>query len=219
MGPRPSGGHIGVFRFAGWVAARGGLATVDPMSTAPTPPPIDDKDWTWVLERPCPECGFEAGTVDASDVASMLRANAAEWQDLLRRPDTDRLRARPDAEHWSALEYACHVRDVFEIYDQRLALMLAEDGPHYPNWDQDASAVEGRYDQADPGEVAAQLMAAGLRLAARFDTVGSYQWARTGFRGDGARFTVETFARYFIHDPVHHLDDVAKGFVALGDAS
>ena len=20
----------------------------------------DTKDWTWVLERPCPECGFEA---------------------------------------------------------------------------------------------------------------------------------------------------------------
>ena len=23
----------------------------------------DDKDWTWVLERPCPECGFDAATV------------------------------------------------------------------------------------------------------------------------------------------------------------
>ncbi|HEY5013683.1 MAG TPA: DinB family protein, partial [Acidimicrobiia bacterium] len=20
----------------------------------------DTKDWTWVLERPCPECGFDA---------------------------------------------------------------------------------------------------------------------------------------------------------------
>jgi hypothetical protein len=34
------------------------------------------------------------------------------------------------------------------------------------------------------------------------------QWERTGRRSDGARFTVETFARYFIHDPVHHLYDV-----------
>jgi hypothetical protein len=34
------------------------------------------------------------------------------------------------------------------------------------------------------------------------------QWQRPGRRSDGARFTVETFARYFIHDPVHHLYDV-----------
>jgi hypothetical protein len=34
------------------------------------------------------------------------------------------------------------------------------------------------------------------------------QWQRTGNRSDGARFTVETFARYFAHDPVHHLYDV-----------
>ena len=24
----------------------------------------DTKDWTWVLDRPCPECGFEASTRD-----------------------------------------------------------------------------------------------------------------------------------------------------------
>jgi hypothetical protein len=34
------------------------------------------------------------------------------------------------------------------------------------------------------------------------------QWARTGRRSDGAAFTVESFARYFVHDPVHHLHDV-----------
>ena len=42
------------------------------------------------------------------------------------------------------------------------------------------------------------------------------QWQRTGSRSDGAAFTVATFARYFVHDPVHHLDDVARGFAALG---
>ena len=27
-------------------------------------------------------------------------------------------------------------------------------------------------------------------------------------RSHGAAFTVETFGRYFMHDPIHHLDDV-----------
>ena len=36
-------------------------------ATAPDPdfPPVpaDTKDWTWVMERPCPECGFVAAEV------------------------------------------------------------------------------------------------------------------------------------------------------------
>jgi hypothetical protein len=36
------------------------------------------------------------------------------------------------------------------------------------------------------------------------------QWQRTGNRSDGKRFTVESFARYMMHDPVHHLWDVSR---------
>ena len=38
------------------------------------------------------------------------------------------------------------------------------------------------------------------------DTVAD--WTRPGRRSDGASFTIETFAKYLIHDPVHHLWDV-----------
>jgi hypothetical protein len=56
--------------------------------------------------------------------------------------------------------------------------------------------------------VAAELTTAAAALADRFAAVGGDQWLRPGRRGDGAAFTVETFGRYFIHDPVHHLYDV-----------
>ena len=45
-------------------------------------------------------------------------------------------------------------------------------------------------------------------IANHFQGVTGDQWQRTGNRSDGASFTVETFARYFIHDPLHHLYDV-----------
>ena len=82
----------------------------------------DTKDWTWVLERRCPECGFDTSGF--------------------------------------------------------------------------------------PAEVAAELRQAAFAIAGRFESVTGDQWRRTGNRGDGARFTVETFARYLVHDPVHHLYDV-----------
>ena len=172
-----------------------------------TPDPIipDTKDWTWVLHRPCPECGFDTRTLAREEIATRLRDNAARWEPVLRRPD---VRQRPAPGVWSPLEYACHMRDVFTLYDYRLGLMLNQDDPLYPNWDQDETAVAGRYGEQDPEQVLAELRATAAALADHFDLVRDEQQQRPGRRSDGAVFTVETFARYFIHDPVHHLHDV-----------
>jgi hypothetical protein len=167
----------------------------------------DEKDWTWVLERPCHECGFEAATVPPESVASLLRANAAAWVVVLRGTD-EAVRAPPVEDRWSALEYACHVRDVCALYHHRLDLMLHEDDPLYPNWDQDATAVAERYGEQDPAIVSVQLLDAATGLADAFDGVQGEQWLRTGRRGDGARFSIAGFSRYLLHDPVHHLYDV-----------
>ena len=134
----------------------------------------------------------------------MIMANAAAWQRAL---EGD-ARTRPEPRPWSPLEYGCHVRDVFRLFDQRLELMLSQDDPLFPNWDQDETAVADRYAEQDPAEVAAALRQAAFAIAGRFESVTGGQWQRPGRRSDGARFTVETFARYFIHDPVHHLYDV-----------
>ena len=166
----------------------------------------DTKDWTWVARETCPECGFNGSEIEPTGVPGLLRENAAAWQ-LVLTGDAD-VRTRPRPDRWSALEYACHVRDVCKLYDQRLVLMLTEDGPRYPNWDQDATAVEERYNEQDPRAVAAELEDAAGRLAERFEEVSGPQWERTGFRSDGAEFTGDSFARYFIHDPIHHLYDV-----------
>jgi hypothetical protein len=169
----------------------------------------DDKDWTWVLDRPCPECGFEAGHVDLVSFPAQLRSLAPPWEAVLARSD---VAERPDDQTWSPLEYACHTRDVFRLYDLRLHLMLDEDDPHYPNWDQDETAVAEAYNQQDPSAVYRELAEAAEQVAASFEQVPGDDWQRTGLRSDGAHFSVETFASYFIHDPVHHLHDVGVPF-------
>jgi hypothetical protein len=168
----------------------------------------ETRNWTWVLDRVCPECGFDASLFPAPDVSGLTLRVASAWVALLRAEPADDLRRRPVAGRWSALEYACHVRDVLRLFDERLRLMLTVDNPAYPNWDQDVTAVEDRYREQDPVQVAADLATAAATVAARFATVTGDQWSRNGERSDGARFTVEAFARYFIHDPVHHLWDV-----------
>lgn len=172
----------------------------------PMPIPPDNKDWTWVLRRPCSECGLDTQSFVGKDVGEMLRRNATAWEEILSRGEAIRERPRPDK--WSPLEYACHVRDVLVLYSERLELMLHDDGPHFPDWDQNITAGERRYDLSDTTEVRRDLAAAADVLAAKFDAVSGDEWSRTGYRSDGATFTIETFARYFIHDPIHHLWDV-----------
>jgi hypothetical protein len=109
---------------------------------------------------------------------------------------------------WSPLEYACHVRDVFDVFTRRLELMLTENDPLFDNWDQDATALEDDYAAQDPTQVADQLVTAAARAVAAFAAVSQDAWSRSGRRSDGARFTVETLGRYFVHDPEHHLWDV-----------
>ena len=165
----------------------------------------ESKDWTWVLRRPCPECGLDTSSFAREEIPALVLANAAGWQAPLAAADAA---ARPRPDKWSALEYGCHVRDVLRLYDYRLGLMLSQDNPLYPNWDQDETAVAERYETQDPATVAAELTAAAQQVAASFAALTAGQWARPGRRSDGASFTVETFGRYFVHDPLHHLYDV-----------
>jgi hypothetical protein len=166
----------------------------------------DTKDWTWVVTRPCPDCGLDTRTLARADIPAALRRNAAAWRAVLTGTGASTVAARPRPDKWSPLEYACHVRDVCRVYTERLHLMTTEDDPHYPNWDQDATAVEERYGEQDPAVVAVELTEAAEVLAAAFERVTD--WTRPGARGDGARFTIDTFGRYLVHDPVHHLLDV-----------
>lgn len=173
----------------------------------------DDKDWTWVINTPCPECGFVASAHDPASTAAMVRTHAEVWESALcgERSQTADPRIRSRVDMWSPLEYACHVRDVCRIYNERLLRMLHEDDPLYENWDQDATAIADRYAAQEPHEVADELQAAAQTLAGSLDAVagrGGAVWDRVGRRSDGALFTITTFLQYFMHDLVHHLWDI-----------
>jgi hypothetical protein len=172
----------------------------------------ETKNWTWVLERECEECGFDTQSFPPEQIGPMSRDAGEPWPALLAHP---LVRVRPTEYCWSALEYGCHVRDVFRLGSYRLERMLNEDNPRFANWDQDATAVAERYDIQEPSVVADELVAAATALADLYDTVAPDQWQRPGLRSDGSRFTVESFGRYFLHDPMHHILDVRRGFEAL----
>jgi PPOX class probable F420-dependent enzyme len=166
----------------------------------------DTKDWTWVLDQRCPECGFDAWTTGRSGLADEVAANAARMGALVGAAASPAQRPRSSA--WSLLEYGAHVRDVHLVFTERLKLMLEHEAPAFANWDQDEAARLGRYREQEPAKVAAEIIASGERFAAALRAVGDDAWERPGLRSNGSRFTVETIARYALHDVVHHWHDV-----------
>jgi hypothetical protein len=165
----------------------------------------DTKDWTWVLTRACPDCGFDATRVSGRAVLPLMKRVTELWLGVLAGPG---IGTRPSPERWSPLEYGCHVRDVLRISDARLQLMLILSDPTFPNWDQDQTAVDADYPSQDADLVAVGLAEAAARFTSDLETLSRGEWERTSRRSDGAVFSVDSFARYVAHDPIHHLADV-----------
>ena len=162
----------------------------------------DTKDWTWVLDRPCPECGFDAATVHHMQVADRIRGDAADWVRRLGQPGVN-VRRQPTV--WTTLEYGCHVRDVHRIFNHR---MLTEDEPQFPNWQQDETAIADDYACQDPATVATELFYAASIVADTYTNVPAGAWTRRGLRSNGSEFTIATISIYHLHDHAH---DVRNG--------
>lgn len=167
----------------------------------------DTKDWTWVVERACPECGFDPAGVEPERLPGLIHDNTRSWYDVLDGPGAA---TRPEPDVWSRLEYACHVRDVHRLFTERIGLMLAQDDPVFVAWDQDEAAVRERYAEQDPATVCVELVEAAADAAAIYARVTGEQWRRTGRRGNGFVFTIASLGAYHLHDAVHHVRDVER---------
>ena len=116
----------------------------------------DDKDWTWVLLRPCPECGFDArrgARVHRTAAAANAYVGSAFWNGPPTSSSAGRRMIAGRHSGTPATFVTC------AALPHRLGLMLREDDPLYPNWDQDLTAVEERYIEQDPATVAASWAA------------------------------------------------------------
>jgi len=178
---------------------------------------MDPKSWTFVLDNPCPECGYDGSKVAATEAPAKIRAEVPGYRARLSREIT-LVRRRPDATTWSALEYACHVRDACAKLAERANLILSKNDPTFLTWDEDETAANDRYNEQEPATVAYQLAVNAGKIADVFDHVSERAWQRAGTRsGDGARFTVDMLSRYALHELVHHRHDIDVGYERLAD--
>ncbi|MDA8196585.1 MAG: DinB family protein [Actinomycetota bacterium] len=163
----------------------------------------DDKDWTFVITEGCNQCSFQP--YPARETSSRLAEATKYYEKALANPNVS---LRPSEGIWSPLEYSCHVRDVLELFNERLTKMLTIDDAQFDNWDQDQNAIEKDYENQNPDEVLVELRKNSELLSMAFSQVEEDDWSKRGLRSNGSRFTVETFAIYLMHDIEHHIYDI-----------
>lgn len=171
--------------------------------------------------EPCAECGLDAGAVDraalAGELVALGRRYRAPFTRFLEGEDGDALvRARPEPEVWSALEYACHVRDVLAVQRERILLAQAEDTPTFVPMGRDQRVVDDRYNEQDPGAVVDALAGLAEALAATLTTLDEAGWERTGIYNypSTAERTMGWVARQTLHEGRHHLLDIGRSLRA-----
>jgi hypothetical protein len=118
------------------------------------------------------------------------------------------LRTRPDENHWSVVEYVCHVRDVYATNTIRLHRARTEDRPVLEPMLNDLRARRFRYNQSDLEAVLDQLAATVAGFGDEVARMEPGQWARVVTRMPGEERTARWLVRQAMHEGVHHLDDI-----------
>jgi S-DNA-T family DNA segregation ATPase FtsK/SpoIIIE len=166
------------------------------------------------MEDRCPECGLELRSLPPGDAIVALRSFARRYRAPLTRllPDEDEqlLRRRPEPGTWSALEYACHVRDGLAWWSWALHRTLTEESPLIPRVDPDEVAADAHYDDQDPAAVADHLGANAERFAAEAQGVAPDDWSRpVELEGTGTLDALWVL-RHAVHEGSHHLLDIGR---------
>ena len=170
----------------------------------------------------CDSCRFVYADVDAPAIPARLTACGTQYAALLLSPGRAAawfgiLRTRPAEGVWSALEYACHVRDVFLVQRDRLYTALVEDTPTFTPMYRDQRVTLARYNAQDPEEVAAQLATAARLIAQAFDALDSAQLQRCciyNFPAPTER-SLLWVGQHAIHEGEHHFRDIERGIARV----
>jgi hypothetical protein len=165
----------------------------------------------------CAECGFSHGSLAIDDAPAALRGLGKRYRVPLTRglqgEDLDALlRAHPLSGTWSALEYACHYRDVLSVQRERLAVARTQDGYAPEPMRRDERVVELEYNAQDPEAVSGEVAANAESVASYVETLGPADWERTMIYNfpERAERPLTWVVRHTVHEGEHHLLDIGR---------
>lgn len=138
------------------------------------------------------------------DIAALIAAQPA-----------DVLGRRPAEGAWSATEIVCHLRDVEEVYLERVQLILIHDEPALLVLDPDRWADERQYRRHDMARAHAAFTARRGETLAVLDALDVEQWERAGLHALRGRLTVRHIVHSWAKHDDGHLDQLRRALAGL----
>jgi hypothetical protein len=163
------------------------------------------------MSSACAECGLDPERLSIDEAADLIGALGPQYRAAFAVADGDRerLRAKPDPDVWSSLEYVVHLRDSVRYHGALTNRALTEDRPEFGAPDPDAIAQNESYNDTDPEEVLDSLEQQATRFATRARGLGEDELDRVVLRA-GNEVTVRYMIRNVAHEGHHHLRDVQR---------
>jgi hypothetical protein len=137
-----------------------------------------------------------------------LRSTGRDLVSLLSGVSDDHLTRSPSEEEWSATEVISHLADAELVYANRLRLVVAQDRPRLPWYDeQEWVARFGQLDE-DARVTLARWRALRDSNVRLLEALVDAEWERAGIHDTDGLITVETIARRMVAHDRTHLDQI-----------
>jgi uncharacterized damage-inducible protein DinB len=139
-----------------------------------------------------------------------LEAGPRKLLGLTKKLDDAALRRKPAPDKWSAMEVACHLRDIERLWADRLVKAAFSEKPAFYMLEVDSLATQNSYNTQDLASCLkefARLREDNLRL---LRSLPATQWKRVGLHPKRGEITIERIVEIMIeHDRGHH-DQAAR---------
>jgi len=162
----------------------------------------------------CDECGFRWELWSPDPAASVIGVTGTLLRGVLEGVDLDAANTRPSADWWSILEYVDHIRDALWVWRFATDAAVAEPGIDLRTDGDRAMEEATRFD--DVAKTIAAAETEGAALAAALRALDAEQWAAPSLVSDGV-IDQRWIARHALHEVLHHLHDIGRIRVQLGD--
>jgi hypothetical protein len=155
----------------------------------------------------CDECGFDGRAWSDADAVSTISDLPRRFSDAVAGLADADLERRPIPTMWSIAEYVDHVREV--LFGMRFLLDSALDDPGGDLGDAPAPSFEPEPRAIDVDAALAGLAAEAQELGDALAAAPSDMW-NSHVIVDGDELDLHWIARHAVHDPTHHLGDIAR---------
>lgn len=155
------------------------------------------------------DCGIDVAALGVHECADVIERDGARLRAAVMAVDEHRLRTKPDAATWSAMEYLVHVRDLVRYHGWLANKALTEQSPEVPAPNPDAVAANESYNDAPLADTVAALAAQIERFTTRVRSFDEAELDRAVVRGERA-LTVRYMVGNVAHEVHHHLGDVER---------